>query len=309
MAKRKRRAFTLIELLIAFLITGVVMSVVLSFFFSVFKNYEFHQDISEAKQRGQVVLATIQPFVLNAGLGLPYGKTAFQNAFSGLSVLFPPQEKRQFRSYVQLASDGIEAPEVSTDGKLIVAAPALWLVYSVPSGTGVNDEIDIKKTVQQKIAITGDINTQQIVPGTTETSSLKSWISFPFATSPFCVVVRNSSSLEVVSQFDQTIAAFDELYYVRAVKIFISNEILMIDRLDGAGAQPAVDGITGIWCEFDAEKDRVLSVYVLARSSTQRKNQTQNDIAGWASAALPKKDSLSPGYRYTVVSRSWRIRN
>ena len=58
---RKKRGFTLTEILISILIIGIVMSAVMTLFVSVFKSYEFHQDIMEAKQRGQIALAAIEP--------------------------------------------------------------------------------------------------------------------------------------------------------------------------------------------------------------------------------------------------------
>ena len=77
-----KKGFTLVEILISLLILGVVMSAVVTLFFSVFESYQFHQDIMEAKQRGQIALSAIQPYVLSAALGIPDDKTDFQEAFT-----------------------------------------------------------------------------------------------------------------------------------------------------------------------------------------------------------------------------------
>jgi len=306
----RNRAFTLVELLIVILITGLIMGSVLTLTFSVFKSYEIHQDTAEAKQRGQIALAAIQPFVLNAGLGLPNTTLEFQTAFSGLTPLLPVQVNRKFKGFVQLATG---ATEVADD--TVTSAPALWLVYSVPSGAGVNEEYSVPNNpaapffnikVEQFAALDQASNLS------TSVEQLKSWVSFPSASSPFRVRTINtfSGELNVDSAYDQWIASFDEIHFVRAVKIYVGGSSnLIIDHLDGSGAQSVLDGIVGIWCSFDSDGDRVLTVRVLARAGTKRTDIQQVVIEGWPEGATPLKASLDPSYRYAVVSRSWRMRN
>jgi prepilin-type N-terminal cleavage/methylation domain-containing protein len=292
---KKIRAFTLVELIIAMVISGLVMASVLVLFFSVFKSYEVHQDITEAKQRGQIALASIQPFVMNTGLGLPSTKSSFQTGFSGLTSL------ASFESFIQLASDDIS---ISTGTE----APALWLVYSVPSSAGVNDTeylIEAKKHTLIFVERFADLAASTNL--STNKLELKSWVSFPGAISPFWVsaIDQASSSLTLYSETFQTIKMFDEMHFTRAVKLYVRNDSLYANRLDGSGEQPIADGIAGMWCTFDTAGDRVLTVRVLARASTRR-GDTQSTIEGWPSEAPPPTD---PEYRYAAVSRSWRIRN
>jgi len=303
----RRRGFTLVELLIAIVITGLVMGSVITILFSVFKSYELHQDLSEAKQRGQIALAAIHPFVLNAGLGLPNKEADFQAAFSGLDPVLPAQAARRFKGFVQLASASGDALSSGT------AAPALWLVYSEPSGAGVGKEYAVPKNPSPHFPI-------EVEPfGTlahasnlsTDASQLKAWISFPSASSPFRIssVDTTAETLSLDSSSDQWIAAFDELHFVRAVKISSAGGVLKIDHLDGTEVRSAADGVAGMWCTFDPEGDRVLTVRVLARSGTKRSDQRQSVIVGWPDDAVPAKSGLDSSYRYAVVSRSWRIRN
>ncbi len=298
---KRPRAFTLVELLIAITITGLVMGSVITLMFSVFKSYEFHQDISDAKQRGQIALAAIQPYVLNAGLGLPHASLA--SAFKeddGTQVV----AVTSFARPVQLALD-------STNVTTAKKAAGLWLVYSMPTGGGVNAEYnaaannDVILDVMQFAQLGAASNLS------TNKQLLKAWITFPSATAPFGISAIDTAKkqLTVRSLSTQKIAAFDEIHFVRAAKIYINNGTLTIDHLDGTGPQPVVDGIAGMWCTYDQDGDRLLNIYVLARSDSKRSGQQQNVIEGWPSDASPAKSGLDATYRYAVVSRSWRIRN
>ncbi|NCB27299.1 MAG: type II secretion system protein [Bacteroidia bacterium] len=335
---RKRKAFTLVEMLISLIITGLVMAAVTTLFFSVFKSYELQQDIVEAKQRGQIALASIQPFIMNAGVGLPPGGGAdFRKGFEWydvtnarterLSVLFPEvptstEAWKNFSDFLQLAES---EERISTD----TDAPALWVVYSVSSGNRINQGLEAFEGVRtvdnatmdselltsKSVAMSGSIDSQQLsldYPPTT----LKSWVVFPSSIppSPFTVTsgdvagsvkFRSHSSSE-----NNMIAPFDELHYVRAVKIYVENNVLKVNRLDGSGAQTVADGIVGMWCSFDPDGDRILTVYMLARASTKRTPDVQGTIVGWPVEAATHWQSVTDdSYRHAVVSRSWRIRN
>ncbi len=85
--QRKRIGFTLVEILVSILILGVVKSAVMTLFFSFFESYQFHQDISEAKQRGISPLLPYSPFVSGAALGFRRGKR-ISRTFSAKPPLF-----------------------------------------------------------------------------------------------------------------------------------------------------------------------------------------------------------------------------
>lgn len=299
---KRKQAFTLVELLISLIITGLVMASVITLFFSVFKSYELHQDITEAKQRGHIALAAIQPFILNAGLGLPSNdlSTAFKDeAAQPIDVL------NGFTSAVQLAASQ-DVASVSQN------APALWLVYSVPSNAGVDFEYQFPANSNVVIAIPAFAKLQAADYLSTNKKLLKAWVSFPSASEAFAIYGIDSTNrtLTLRSASSQTIAAFDELHHVRAAKIFVdpTTSSLIIEKLDGSNPQPVVDGVTGMWCTFDQDGDRILTVYILARASAKRTAGVQGEIEGWPSAAEAHwaRDSA---YRHAVVSRSWRIRN
>jgi len=194
------------------------------------------------------------------------------------------------------------------------ASPALWVVYSVPSGAGVRREYPDDPTtwtnpLHVKVDRYNVLNPSSNL--STNPAEMKSWISFPSASSPFRVLSYDDGAETLNLNFGarQRVSAYDELHFVRAAKIYVHNNMLIIDRLDGSGEHAVTEGISGLWCTFDAAGDRILTVRILARSSTRRGNQQQGDIEGWPASASPSRSSLDSAYRYAVVSRSWRIRN
>lgn len=304
----KKRAFTLVEILVSILILGIVMSAVLTIFYSVFESYQFHQDINEAKQRGQIALAAIEPYVINAGLGMPNTKSSFQKAFNGLTALLPATENLKFEIPVQIARNGV----VPTTDK--IKGDEVWLVFSVPSGAGINYKYSFTDGEKKSISDATDsiVNIADLDLVTTENrTTFKGWLTFSASLAPFWVTTFNKSTklLEVQTDLRQVVNAFDEVHYVRAVKIRTDDDgNLTINRLDGTGEQPVIEGVAGLWCTFDPQGDRVLTISVLARGETRHTKQYQTVYEGWPADA-PQPQGLDRNYRYAVVSRSWRIRN
>lgn len=310
MLMRARRGITLVELLVSIVLLGVVMSAVITVFSSVFKSYQFHQDISEAKQRGQIALSAIQPYVVNAGLGLPNQTSTFQEAFSNQSKIIPVpgslNDVKNYRGAVQLADT---VASLNTAGSATKnAAPVLWLVYSVPTSAGVNYENEFQKNTSLQIDVESFASLDSANKLSTTPSDLRAWISFPSGTSPLQITAIDSGAAQLTlnAPLPQKTAAFDEIHYVRAVKIHVNNNNLVARSLLTGADQPIIEGIAGLWCTYDEDKDRVLSVSVLSRGSTRHSEEFQTVVDGWPADAPQPTDRH---YRYTAVTRSWRIRN
>lgn len=300
---RRQPAFTLVEILLSVIIVGLVMAAVLPLFFSVLSSYELHQDIAWAKQRGQIAVASIQPMVLAAGLGMPNRTSDLQTAFAGLTPVVPTDEARRFRRTVQLASGDVVIPNGTT------TAPELWLLYSVPSGCGVNFEYEVQAggtvTLQRG---RGEIENIGALDGAVQAGKgvFAGWLAFPGSLSPFSVsqIDTGAGVLGLASGLDVTIRAFDEAHYVRGAKVRVRSGRLEVNRLDGTGNQPVVEGIYGMRCTYDPEGDRVLTVRILARGRIRRDGILTGNVDGWGDLG-----ALDRHYRYAVVSKSWRMRN
>ncbi|MBL3540670.1 type II secretion system protein [Aminivibrio sp.] len=311
MKRTERQAFTLVEILISILILGVVMSAVMTLFFSVFESYKFHQDMMEAKQRGQVALAAIQPYISASAMGLPNRETPFQTSFSSssgvlksASALLPENVLEKFTSPVQIASgDVVVSGVVNSDD---ISGSALWLVFAVPSGIGVENDYQIDGTGTE-IELTAVPPADLLIK---DTNSMKSWVAFPGSTAPMFVNAVNPSDgkkITLAARTAQKISAFDEMHYVRAVKIKIINENLNVKHLsDGLAVNepwsPVVEGIENVRFEFTAE--RLLRVTVLAKGSVEHNVEYMSSIPGW-DGPMPANRK----FRYAAVTRTWRIRN
>jgi hypothetical protein len=295
MRASRRLGLSLAELLIALAIVGMVMSAVVGLFVAVFKSVEFHQDISAAKQHAQIALAAMQPFVVNAGLGMPGNPDPgdFQSAFDSSSAL------AGFSGPVQLAEDG-DDPVAGNAGT------ALWVVYSVPSAWGVTEWSSSAPDYTLAVARASGAADLPVVPNNKDV--LASWVTLLGSRSPFLVTAwdMDTGTLTLSGPPDMSVYPFDEVHCVRAAKIFVDDGRLKIDRRDGSGAQPVVEGIVGMRCTYDAAPDtgRVLTVTVLARGSAKYGDELQGPVDGWGDIG-----GLDRHYRYAAVSKSWRMRN
>ncbi len=305
----RRRGFTLLELLIAVSIIGLVMATVVPLFFSVLSSYHFHQDIAWAKQRGQIAVAAVEPMALAAGIGLPNNDEDFQNAFAGCTPLLPAVEQERFKRAVQLAEDGKRVDPAPGAGSAEEGSE-LWLVYSLPTGCGTNVQYDLKAgdTVELKKSEGQVEHLERLDVLPNQKGELKGWLTFPGSPSPFSVEDGTDLSggvLALGSALDAKIRAFDEVHAVRAAKIQAVGGELMIDHLDPSGEQPVVEGIYAMKCTYDPEGDRVLTMWVLARGNIRHDREITGAVEGWQGSLA----GLDRHYRYTVVSKSWRIRN
>jgi len=326
---RKRDGFTLTEILISILIIGIVMSAVMTLLVSVFKSYEFHQDIMEAKQRGQIALAAIEPLVINAGLGMPAASKDFMAVFEENNRIIPYPatltNNQNFSGPVQIASynsgtDDTEAVVTIDSGNDLdhtddkYTGDSLWVVFGIQSGYGIS-QLNIVGEILAEVSLemdTDDNNFDNLQANLTNfdtaPSDLKSWVSFPASKFPLKVrgdpsSVDSTTPLVLSTTKTQFLHRFDELHYLRAAKIWNNGGNLIMDELMGSGEQPVADGIFGMRCVYDRGGDRILTVTVLARADTLRPELNITSVDGWPGAIPEGK------YRYAAVSKSWRIRN
>jgi prepilin-type N-terminal cleavage/methylation domain-containing protein len=159
MKRTERQAFTLVEILISILILGVVMSAVMTLFFSVFESYKFHQDIMEAKQRGQVAIAAIpalylgfRPGAAESGDSFPGQLYTNGGVLKTASALLPANVTGEiYRSCpdcIKYHYRGNTVDIIVPESSILttISGPGLWLVYAVPSGIGVENDYDIDST-------------------------------------------------------------------------------------------------------------------------------------------------------------------
>lgn len=287
----RKTGFTLVELLIVIVVGLIITAGVVSILWIYVFDFEQTDDITAARQRGEMVLSILEGPILHAGLGMPNGSPDFADSFSGISL-------DQDEAIVPVSGDSGDILEVC---------------YSIPSSRVTTDSLDISSG-DVTVNIDDKLDSQYV---DNTGSTFKRWLVFPTAQVPLqiksgSVTSTTTLTLTVISSGSGSISKFDEVHYVRAMKAGVKDEsgkkVFYTDDLTmGTGEQSRVDGVEQI---YFVNEDGVLSVYVLTRGNKQNVDLADDrDIPGWDESKLPSIDSSSKKYRLSVTKGSWRIRN
>ncbi|MDD4365579.1 MAG: prepilin-type N-terminal cleavage/methylation domain-containing protein [Synergistales bacterium] len=293
----QRGGFTLVELLLAIVITGIVGGAAVSLFVVFFNHFEQTSEIVSARQRGEMVLAVLEGPVLQAGLGMPRGSSDFQSAFAGLSIAAwqAPLRVDDHGTGVDLASKG--------ELKLAYAVPAkaVTVAEQTLDASGVVD-VELNKPLDPDMIGTG-------------ASTVKGWALFPTARTPLRITAYDGSVPELTLKplaGSALIARFDEMHYLRAFRAYVENDNFILNEVTLAGAQPFEGNIAAVHFDFDAAS-RFLTTTVLAAGEQARKfalYADEDEIPGWPSGVNVPQFMTKWRYRRLVaVSGSWRVRN
>ena len=292
---KKRRGFTLTEILVAVLIMAIVAGSVMMLGYTYFKHFEQANEITIAKDRATMVLTYLERRILHTGLGMPASADDFVDGFAGLLT-----------GDLEGWDSSIFSPENED------SSSTLKIAYALPSGVYSIESADIGTTASAvRISKTIDVGNFDF-----SDSSTKGWVVFPSATNsskkhtPFRIsAVDNTSGSESVSLQSKTgnwyLPANDELFYVRFMQATVADEKFKIEELTlGNGLQPVVEGVIG--CNFSLDENKVLKVSILARGSKKYSSSVSPaSIPGWDGVV----DNESRKYYLVVVNKGWRIRN
>ena len=287
--------FTLVELLIVIVVGLIITAGVVSILWVYIFDFEQTDDITAARQRGEMVLSILEGPILHAGLGMPNESPDFADSFNAFS-------------------DSALSDISSMDSPIRIngSNDEIYICYSMPSSNVITDSVDFSSTSSVDITMNEDLVGTNI----DDVSSLKSWLTFPTANVPFHVTSFTSPSenisIETYANGSGIIAQYDELHYLRAIRALVQPDIngknaFYTEDLTISSAQPRVDGVEKIYFVNDGG---VLSVYVLTRGNKIDVGlETDRPIPGWDESILPTIDANSKKYRLSVTKGSWRIRN
>lgn len=273
----KTHGFTLVELLISLLLGTIIVGAVIGILMVYVFDFEQTDDITAARQRGEMVLAILENPVLHAGLGFPDSVDVFSTL---------DQSETSWDQAISFNSQNDE----------------IYILYSVATDKYSAISDDFSKSDSIDISSSGlDLGIATVESN----SNPQHWIVFPTANTPF----ELNSTSKATAELDGSgiIAQYDELHYVRSLEAkVVDGEFYVRENIDKtAGFQPRVDGIEQIYFE---NNNGILTVYVLARGNKQDSDfSAGTDVYGWPSADAPI--SNSGNYRLVTVRGSWRIRN
>jgi hypothetical protein len=245
-------------------------------------NFEQTDDITAARQRGEMVLSILESPVLHAGLGMPDTSPDFKNSFGEPSWLS--------------MEDAVEVKDSSTDLYICYAMPSRNVILESADVTGGSFDISMEK----------DINNTYIEANR---NTFKSWVTFPTGGVPLYVTDKNADKLTIkaAQETGSRISQYDELSYIRAMHAWVYEGTFYTEDLTIQGQQPRVEGIEDIFFDYDSDNG-LLTVYILARGNQKDSDFAKENVLGWPEDKGAQEISNSQ-YRLAVVRGSWRIRN
>jgi len=283
---KQRRAFTLVELLVAAMIVAVVGGGAVSALYAFFNLVWRLEDMATAYQRGEMVFSILERAIFHAGLGMPDDRNGFQNAFK-ISATYP-----------KIAS---------WDGPVSVKDGRLRLVYAVSTSCAAKGFYDVPGGVAVEVEFEKDLPLDQIFAGKGNVGNLKSWVTFTASRQPFFVErVIDSRALDLKSSDFGHIAKNDKLCLVRAIEAYaMSNFFYIEDVTVGSGSQPVVEGVAGAEFEYDSDKG-ILTVVLLCRGAKRHDREVSAKKPPLWEAEISGEDRH---YRLIAAKKAWRIRN
>ncbi len=295
---KRKKGFTLTEILVSIVILGLIMGAVLGLFFAIVKHLEQSNDITTAQQRGEMVLTALGPKIMAAGLGMPEtsGDTSgdkFETQFSALA----------------LPDSWGAAVMVSEDNK------ELTVIYSEPTDAIVSGEKSFSSGDVVSVDFLGTIPPNTVKRANNQAAG---WVVFP-STGVAMEVIDDSpqtSPLELKSHAGGKIYSYDHLHLVRVAQAKIDNENwFLLNDAKPLVTHRIVEGIADIRFYLDSSTNPTqLTVKVLARGG-QRHDPliSPSTMPDWVDQAEPPNpisiSTENQHYRLKVVQRTWRLRN
>lgn len=305
--KRIERGFTLVELLVAMLITGIVAAAAITVFSVFIFHFEQTDELTTAQQNGEMVLTILRNPVLHAGLAMPASADELPDVFS-------PDLKDS------LISDFVDGPVTVSnlvgDGGDPPGGNVLLVLYGIPSNLIATDSGDLDVSAV-------DINLNGEVNGNLDQSPsnlTKAWGLFPTAGVPARVTAittagsKDKISLVSAETSAGTIATYDELYYLRGMRAFARKGDFYTEDLTLQGATGRVENIAALF--FERPTPNVLKVSVVAAGPRRHDKEIYSDwsdfqskVTGYGGAEFDDFESEWKYHRMRVLSESWRVRN
>lgn len=281
---KRRKAFTLVEVLIALMITSVIGGSTVSLLYTYLKNYEQSSEYTTALQRGQMVLSYLEPVVLSTGLGFPSSPDLYTHVVKDDALL------SSWRSPLSIANSG----------------RTIRLVYSTVVEAVTSDMADFTPGGSTSVALTNAGSLRLDYAYGSKKYPGKRWVSFLSTGTPSLTDSGMSPlSLSFLGRDPLTSARFDPLLMVRTMEAYVQNDEFCVKDNDGP-AQPVVKGVLKVY--FEELEGNVLKVYVLTRGDVMEGMSSPQETLPWPDGGSP---ITADDYRYKLALSSavWRVRN
>ncbi|MCF4150385.1 type II secretion system GspH family protein [Dethiosulfovibrio sp. F2B] len=281
---KKKRAFTLLEVLIALLITSLVAGSAVSLLYTYLRNYEQSSEYTTALEKGQMVLAYLESAVLSAGLGLPSDPGGYSHCVESDSLL------KSWGAPVSIVDEG----------------KRIRLVYAVPLDVVTSAMTDFSPGGSTSVSLTGNVGGMTLEQAYLSKSSGQRWVSFLSVEAPF-VTDSNGNPLDLVfrGKSPATSAQHDPLIMIRTMEAYASGGVFYVND-NNVSSQPVVKGVLKVF--FEELPGNVLKVSVLTRGDVREDSPVPQENLPWPDAGdMPTADDYR--YRLSMTTSFWRVRN
>lgn len=276
----RRRGFSLVELLMVLIIGGMVMGAVFLLMTSFMGSYDNTKGYTEALQSAEMACTYVEPYVLMAGMALPWSRDTYQTTF------------QPFRPAFYALWDGPLSVDTTTPG-----SPRLRVAAVFPGGTKATSADVVTSTpsaVSLNKALSAlNVGTPVIFPRSTA------------ATTNPCLITGNAAApdYQMRAQSDTVIDTMGELHFLQPAEFYVATppgQVPHLRMVSLGGDQPVVSHIAAWRVSVDLPLVRVT---ILARASEPTLLAKEgSDVPNWGPAPDPR-------YRYVALTRAWKVRN
>lgn len=292
---------TLVELIIAGLISVIVGGIIASLLFAFIRMYTANNDVMAAAFRADTVIRVLDYPVLHAGLGLPTANEEDYYASWGNDGPLVKDWGNNWRDAIYITEDQRE----------------IGIVYAVPTGLKVESGLapDGRLTLLKH-----NLPSDMVPKGP---ANLDSWIAAPgiVPAAPMEVIAndtngQNTMTVKAWGSDTHTLYPNQELYRLKAFRAFVDADynFRMVDITDQkkwkdiTGSGITIEKIRAV--RFSMNNRRILKVSVLAMGDATESGRTDSILPSlrerWPELGSDPNDGL---YYLQEFSVDWRVRN
>ena len=314
----KRSGFTLIEVLIAILLSAVVFSVTMQVTRHGLQVIERISNRALAWERGQNALSIIDPRASHAAFGITYERVGdvFRRSFGKNDMSWPPPAKWTDRGPLQIWKESSMLNLAADDGGVFRGC-GIAILYAVPTALRAKMDDDSAIFLSE-----GESATIRLIPSedlsgitsrlpTTARNDLRSWVTFPLMGLPVHAEYLGGGQLSVYmtdgSGLSTTLYPYDEMHCLRGDYFYVQNEVMFSKELRTAwtNVETRLEGVLEMWFEW-TPSEKLLKAWILTTGGRVSSYRTErpND---WPTEA-PWRTNFEL-HDVMVVKASWLIKN
>lgn len=302
---KKLKAFTLVEVLMALLITSIIGGAAVSLLYTYLKNYEQSSEYTTALQRGQMVLSMLQPVVLSGAFSVPW-----EDDFVDLA------------SYLDVRPLGAvpmkEPLEIHDNGGM--KSGDLRLFYALPSNLGCSTSIEDISTAFSVPLFPSSytLNDLKSLLGSAYKNrgdTVERWVIFPSAQIPLKtsqLPIGMSVSSRGSHGVGGRISQGDRMFILRHLRAYVGRQpgqaipsLFISDN--GNPAMPQVLGVRRLFFDWNPST-RNLRVWVLSQGDGAFPEPISQDVQ-WPAGSGYALTSDDLRFYLAVSTADWRLRN